>query len=100
MKMKITATQLRKFHRILAPIMILPVLFTVATGVIFQIAELGGFEDQFRWIIHWHKGNFGYLDFQKSYPFLNAAGLLFLSITGISMWFRTRHSSKVNSKRA
>lgn len=88
--MAINATLLRKFHRSLAPIMILPILLTVITGVGFQIAELGGFEDQFRWMIRWHKGDFGYIDFQKSYPFLNAAGLLFLAITGISMWWKMR----------
>ena len=91
--MKITATQLRKIHRILAPIMILPILLTVVTGVIYQIAELGDFADQFNWIIHWHKGDFGYLDFQQSFPFLNAAGLLFLTITGISMWRQSRKRS-------
>ena len=93
MAMEITAIQLRKIHRILAPIMILPIVFTVATGVIFQIAELGDFEDQFSWIIHWHKGDFGYLDFQQSFPFLNAAGLLFLAITSISMWWQSRKRS-------
>ncbi|MCC0175557.1 hypothetical protein I4641_01000 [Waterburya agarophytonicola K14] len=95
--MKLNATKIRKWHRLLAPIMILPILLTVITGVIFQIGELGGFEDKLRWAIHWHKGDFGYIDFQKSFPFLNALGLLFLTFTGISMWWKSRRkpSSKL-----
>lgn len=94
--MKINANTIRKLHRFLAPIMILPILLTVITGVIFQIGELGGFEDKLSWAIHWHKGDFGYIDFQKSFPFLNALGLLFLTFTGISMWWKSR--PKVSSK--
>jgi uncharacterized iron-regulated membrane protein len=91
--MKIKAAKIRQWHRWLAPIMILPILLTLITGVIYQIGELGGFDDQVSWAIHWHKGDFGYLDFQKSFPFLNGIGLLFLTVTGISMWWKTRRSS-------
>lgn len=94
--MKINTNKIRKWHRLLAPIMILPILLTVITGVVFQIGELGGFEDKVNWAIHWHKGDFGYIDFQKSFPFLNALGLLFLSITGFSMWWKNRRP--VNSR--
>lgn len=96
--MRITATRIRQLHRSLAPIMILPILLTVITGVGFQIAELGGFTRQVYWLILWHKGDFGYISFEKSYPFLNAAGLLFLSITGISMWYRGRRPANSKSK--
>jgi hypothetical protein len=95
--MKINAAKIRELHRLIAPIMTLPILLTVITGVVYQIGELGGFEDQIRWVIHWHKGNFGYIDFQKSFPFLNALGLLFLSITGFSMWWKTRRQGTVKN---
>lgn len=88
--MRITATRIRQLHRYLAPIMVLPILLTVITGVVYQTAELGGFVEQVRWAIQWHKGDFGYLNFEKSYPFLNATGLLFLTATGFSMWYRGR----------
>lgn len=92
--MRTTTTRIRQLHRNLAPIMVLPIFLTVITGVVYQIAELGGFTEQVRWAIHWHKGDFGYISFEKSYPFLNAAGLLFLTITGISMWYRGRRPAK------
>ena len=94
--MKINANKIRQWHRLLAPIMILPILLTVITGVIFQIGELGGFEDKVNWAIHWHNGDFGYNKNKKSFPFLNALGLLFLSISGFSMWWKNRRP--VNSK--
>ena len=96
--MKLTAAKIRQWHRWLAPIMLLPILLTTVTGVIYQIAELGGFEDSLRWAIHWHKGDFGYIDFQRSFPFLNGVGLLFLTITGILMWWRSRRVIKSNSR--
>jgi uncharacterized iron-regulated membrane protein len=95
--MKIKAAKIRNIHRLLAPIMILPILLTVITGVIFQIGELGGFQEKVSWAIHWHKGDFGYIDFQKSFPFLNALGLLFLTITGFSMWWKTRRQASYRS---
>ena len=94
--MNIKPIKIRQLHRLLAPIMILPILFTVITGVIYQIGEIGGFEDKIRFIIHWHKGNFGYIDFQKSFPFLNGLGSLILAITGLQMWLKT---NKIKNKR-
>jgi len=90
--------KIRQLHSLVAPIMVLPILFTVITGVMYQIAELGGFEEQARFIIHWHKGNFGYLDFQKSFPFLNGLGSLILAITGLQMWLKTKRWAKPRSK--
>ena len=34
--------KIRQLHSLVAPIMVLPILFTVMTGVMYQIAELGG----------------------------------------------------------
>ena len=96
--MNIKPVKIRQLHSLLAPIMILPILFTVITGIIYQIAELGGFEDYMRFVIHWHKGNFGYIDFQKSFPFLNGIGMIVLSVTGLQMWFKSRRFTKGISK--
>lgn len=95
---KIKPIKIRQLHSLIAPIMVLPILFTVITGVIYQIAELSGFEDQVRFIIHWHKGNFGYVDFQKSFPFLNGLGSLILAITGLQMWLKSRRFIKHRSQ--
>jgi|AGSF01.1.fsa_nt_gi hypothetical protein len=78
---------IRHLHRTLAPILLLPLLLTTITGTIYQIVDLAGKEDAFKWLLHWHKGQFGSLNLEVIYPFLNAIGWFILLFTGISMWF-------------
>jgi len=89
-----TQAPLRKIHRLLAPIMVLPVLLTLITGAFYQIADLAGNGDSFDWLLDWHKGKFGILNLDAIYPFLNALGILALAITGISLWFQSRRRSR------
>jgi len=60
----------------LAPIIILPVLLTVFTGSLFQVAVLTGKGNDFLWLLELHKGKFGRINLEMIYPFLNAFGLL------------------------
>jgi hypothetical protein len=95
--MRIYQARLRKLHRALAPIMILPILLTLITGSIYQIVDIGGKGGDFNWLLDWHKGHFGILNLETIYPFLNALGLLILTITGISMWVQMRRTSRRHS---
>jgi uncharacterized iron-regulated membrane protein len=88
---------LRRLHRILAPIMVLPLLLTAITGTIYQIVDLSGKDSEFRWILGWHKGHFGILNLEVIYPFLNALGLVVLLFTGISMWLNLRRNANRQS---
>lgn len=88
----------RQMHRILAPIMILPILLTLITGSLYQLVDLGGKGDAFGWLLELHKGHFGILNLEIIYPFLNALGLLTLAITGISMWFQMRRNPRRRSE--
>ncbi|NEP54739.1 MAG: PepSY domain-containing protein [Moorea sp. SIO3C2] len=88
--MAINRFRLRQLHAWFAPIMVLPVLLTVITGSLFQVAVLTDKSSEFIWLLELHKGKFGSINLQMIYPFLNAFGLLTLAITGISMWFQTR----------
>ena len=87
-------------HRTLAPIMLLPLLLTTITGTVYQIVDLAGKEDGFKWLLHWHKGQFGALNLEVIYPFLNAIGLFILLFTGIYMWFHMLPTSKKESTEA
>lgn len=78
----------RQLHRTLAPIMLLPLLLTLITGSLYQIADFGDKGDTFDWLLDLHKGNFGSIHLDVIYPFLNALGLLILTITGMSMWLQ------------
>lgn len=81
---------IRSIHRTIAPIMMLPLLLTAITGVIYQIFDLAGNDKPVKWLLDWHKGDFGILNLEVIYPFLNALGLMFLLFTGISMWVQMR----------
>jgi uncharacterized iron-regulated membrane protein len=88
--MRTYQARLRKLHRFLAPVMILPVLLTLITGSIYQMVDLAGNGGDFNWLLDLHKGHFGILNLEIIYPFLNALGLLTLTITGILMWLQMR----------
>ena len=88
---------IRHLHRILAPIMLLPLLLTTFTGITYQILDLFGKEKNFKWILDWHKGDFNVINLESVYPFLTALGLFILLFTGISMW---RTMQRISSKPA
>ncbi|BDA73940.1 hypothetical protein CAL7716_081060 [Calothrix sp. PCC 7716] len=86
---------LRQLHRILAPLMALPLLLSLTTGTAYAVSEIVFKDERFRWLIKIHEGNFGWINLEDIYPFINAAGLLTLIITGAWMWFQTQKKSKV-----
>ena len=94
--MAISKARLYQLHRVLAPIMVLPILLTLVTGSLYQIADLGDQGDAYDWLLDLHKGNFGSLKLATIYPFLNALGLLTMAITGIAMWTKTRRPQRVS----
>lgn len=81
-----TVARLRQLHSMMAPVMLLPLLITLFTGMGFQIAVSLDQASDFLWLMEWHRGNFGAINLEMIYPFLNALGLLTLVITGMVMW--------------
>lgn len=79
---------LRRLHRALAPIMCVPLLLTVTTGMLFQIAATNQQGDQFLWLLDLHRGKFGRFNMETVYPYLNGLGLLTLFLTGTLMWLQ------------
>ena len=84
---------LRQIHQQFAPLMIMPLLLTIITGSLFQVAALTGKTDDFLWLLELHRGKFGRINLEIIYPFLNAFGVLVLATTGITMWLQTRTRS-------
>ena len=87
---RINKAYLRQIHKIFAPLMLIPLLLTIITGSLFQVALLTGKTDDFLWLLELHRGKFGRINLEIIYPFLNAFGILVLAITGITMWLQTR----------
>ncbi|MGB3765861.1 MAG: PepSY domain-containing protein [Phormidesmis sp.] len=82
--------KLKRLHSFVAPIVIIPIVLTLVTGSIYQAFDLMGKGDGVDWLLALHKGHFGPLNLEVVYPFLNALGLLFMAITGGSMWLELR----------
>lgn len=81
----------RKYHRLLAIAVSLPLLLTVLTGIGYTIADewlhqegIAGF------LMRIH--TFKVLGLERIYPLLTGLGLVGLIVTGLSMtgWFRQR----------
>ncbi len=89
----INEMRIRQIHSWFAPIMIFPLLLTLITGSLFQIAVVTGDVNNFLWLLELHRGKFGRINLEMIYPFFNAFGLLTLAITGINMWWQTRPRS-------
>ncbi len=90
-------TQVRQVHRLLAPIMSGPLLLTVLTGSLYQIANLSG-NFHFHWLIEVHKGHFGPIHLEHIYPFLNGLGLWVMVLSGFSMWFQGHKLGKKKTR--
>lgn len=82
--------QLRQIHRALAPILVLPLILTAVTGVIYQVFDLAHQDRGVRWLLALHKGHFGALNLTTIYPFLNGLGLIVLAVSGFSLWLQSR----------
>ena len=82
--------KLKKLHSFVAPIVIVPIILTLITGSVYQLFDLAGNGDSVDWLLDLHKGHFGPVNLEVVYPFLNALGLLFMAITGGTMWLDLR----------
>lgn len=79
---------LRRLHSALAPLMCIPLVLTVTSGMLFQMAATNQQEDQFLWLLDLHRGKFGRFNLETVYPYLNGLGLLTLILTGTLMWLQ------------
>ena len=81
--MKKLKTNKRKIHRKVAAISAIPLLITIISGTIYSFLQPLGI-DAF-WLIKWHTGNFGIINFQPFYSiFLGIASIISL-ISGIRL---------------
>ena len=74
----------RKIHRKVAAISAIPLLITIVSGSIYSFLQPLGV-DAF-WLIKWHTGNFGIINFQPFYSiFLGLASIISL-ISGVKLF--------------
>ena len=75
----------RKYHRILAIIVTLPLTLTVLTGMLTTIVKEWPINTEIsaRLLLKIHTGEI--FNLQASYPILNGLGMISLLVTGLSM---------------
>ncbi|MBV6626604.1 MAG: PepSY domain-containing protein [Rivularia sp. (in: Bacteria)] len=95
---------LRKLHLTIAPVVILPLLITVSTGVIYRISKdwFGLSRNQVHFLMVLHEGEYLGKILEPVYVLLNGLGLLWMLLTGGAMLFqhfqkawKSNQSSKV-----
>ena len=79
--------QFRKFHRILAPIVFLPLFMTVITGVAYRLSRnwFGLSKDQTHFLMVIHEGGFLGDQIKPFYVLLDGIALIWMLITGIAL---------------
>jgi hypothetical protein len=89
------AQRLRKWHRTLAPIVLLPLLVTVSTGVTYRLSKdwLGLSRDQVHFLMSIHEGEYLGHTLEPVYVLLNGLGLLWMLATGGFMAFQNLQKS-------
>ena len=82
--------RIRQWHRWMAPLVALPLVVTVITGVSYRLAkDWGGFSrDQVHWLMTIHEGEWLGSDWEPVVVLLNALGLLWMLATGAGLLFQ------------
>ena len=80
-------SQLRALHRRVAPIVVLPLLLTVTTGVGYRLARdwFGMDREAVHWLMTLHEGEWLGATLEPVVVLLNAVGLLWMLITGTTL---------------
>ena len=81
------ATQVRALHRRFAPLVVLPLLVTVTTGVTYRLARdwFGVDKDNVHWLMTVHEGEWLGPTLEPVVVLLNALGLLWMLVTGVTL---------------
>ena len=81
------ATQVLALHRRFAPLVVLPLLVTVTTGVTYRLARdwFGVDKDNVHWLMTVHEGEWLGPTLEPVVVLLNALGLLWMLVTGVTL---------------
>ena len=87
---------IRKLHHTIAPIVLLPLLVTVTTGVGYRLSKdwFGLTRDQVHFLMTLHEGEYLGPTLEPFYVLLNGIGLLWMLSTGSVMVFQNWQRSR------
>lgn len=92
--------RIRQLHRWMAPVVLLPLLVTVGTGVSYRLAkDWGGFSgEQVHWLMTLHEGEWLGPVLEPVVVLLNAIGLLWMLGTGAWLLFQNFRKQWIASR--
>ncbi|MGK7942503.1 MAG: PepSY domain-containing protein [Crocosphaera sp.] len=90
--------EIRQWHRALAPIVMLPLMITVSTGVTYRLSKdwLGLSRDQVHFLMSLHEGEYLGKTLEPFYVLLNGLGVVWMLVTGGVMVFQNLRKSLKN----
>lgn len=93
----------RQLHRVVAPIVFLPLFVTVITGVAYRLGRnwFGLSRDQAHILMAIHEAEYLGDEIKSFYVLLNGIGLIWMLVTGIVMsglFSKNKRKQKINSK--
>lgn len=82
--------QIIKWHSALAPIVMLPLIMTVCTGVIYRLSKdwFGLSRDQVHFLMSIHEGEYLGHTLEPFYVLFNGLGVIWMLVTGGVMVFQ------------
>lgn len=92
---------IRKLHRTIAPVVLLPLLITVTTGVFYRLSKdwFGFSRDQVHFLMTLHEGEYLGPTLEPFYVLMNGLGLLWMLVTGsVMVWQNLSRSWKSKVK--
>jgi DMSO/TMAO reductase YedYZ heme-binding membrane subunit len=93
----------RKLHSTIAPFVLLPLLMTVTTGVVYRLGKswFGLSRDQVHFLMTLHEGEYLGPTLEPIYVLLNGLGLLWMITTGgLMAWQNLRRSQRQRQHRS
>jgi len=102
-----TLRALRQLHRRIAPIVLLPLLVTAATGITYRLSQdwFGIDNDRVSFLMTIHEGEYLGDFLEPIYVLLNGLGLLLMMATGTGMllrgiasWFPNRNRQNLGEQ--
>lgn len=82
--------QIRQWHGTLAPIVMLPLMITVTTGVTYRLSKdwFGLSRDQVHFLMSIHEGEYLGETLEPFYVLFNGLGVVWMLVTGAIMVFQ------------
>ena len=87
--------RIRRWHRWMAPFVLLPLLTSVMSGLTYRLArDWGGLSrDQAHWLMSLHEGEWLGPELEPVVVLLNALGLIWMLVTGGTMLVQSFRSA-------